>query len=545
MNKRIKTRLLITVGVTVLSVLLFAGFPPATEPGKAPHNWFGLQTMKEKIRLGLDLQGGIRMVLKVVTDDAIRAETDQTIESLRNQMTQDKHITFRQIARSPNLVNQFQVVGVDPAKASEFEQLITDLHPEWDIISRAGEVPGTFTLQLKQQIAQTHRQQAVEQAIQTIRNRVDQLGVTEPVIQQYGGGEEIVVQFPGVSDPAQVKNIIQKTAFLELKLVEGTNTYPNQAAAVQQYGGALPPTLDVLPSSRSAEGGQAYYVVQSHAGITGRDLKSAFTSRDENGRPAVSFSLTAEGAQRFGRLTEQNVGKLLAIVLDGRIVSAPRINSRISDSGIITGGPTGFPPKEADELALVLRSGALPASMVTEDEEVVGPLLGADSIKKGVNSALVALGLVVLFVLFYYRASGINATLAMLLNLVILFGAMAYFGATLTLPGIAGVILTIGVGIDSNVLIFERIREELRAGKAAVSAVATGFNRVFITLVDTHLAALISATFLFLFGTGPVKGFAVTLVIGLVSNMFTAVFVSRTLFELVLARKQRPETISI
>jgi len=327
--------------------------------------------------------------------------------------------------------------------------------------------------------------------------------------------------------------------------VEGTGAYPSQAAAVQQYGGVLPATLDVLPSSRGGEGGPTYYLVQRIAGITGRDLKNAYVSRDDNGRPAVSFSLTAEGAQKFSRLTEANVGRLLAIVLDGRIVSAPQINSRISDNGIITGGPTGFLPKEAEELALVLKSGALPASMKTEQEQVVGPLLGADSIRKGINAAIAALALVVLFVLFYYRASGINATVAMLLNLVILFGALAYFGATLTLPGIAGVILTIGVGIDSNVLIFERIREELRAGKAAVSAVVTGFNRVFITLVDTHLAALISATFLFLFGTGPVKGFAVTLVIGLVSNMFTAVFVSRTLFELVLARKARAETISI
>ena len=307
----------------------------------------------------------------------------------------------------------------------------------------------------------------------------------------------------------------------------------------------MPPALDVLPSSRGAEGGPVYYLVQRVAGITGRDLKNAYVTRDENGRPAVSFSLTAEGAQRFSRLTEANVGKLLAIVLDGRIVSAPQIHSRIADSGQITGGPTGFNPKEAEELALVLRSGALPASMKTEQEQVVGPLLGADSVRKGVNAAVAALSLVVLFVLFYYRASGINATIAMLLNLVMLFGAMAYFGATLTLPGIAGVILTIGVGIDSNVLIFERIREELRAGKAAISAVVTGFNRVFITLVDTHLAALISATFLFLFRTGPVKGFAVTLVIGLVSNMFTAVFVSRTLFELVLSRKGRVESISI
>jgi preprotein translocase subunit SecD len=286
-------------------------------------------------------------------------------------------------------------------------------------------------------------------------------------------------------------------------------------------------------------------VVQQVAAVSGRDLKGAYPSRDENGRPAVSFNLNADGAQRMGRVTEENVGKMLAIVLDKRIQSAPRINSRITDSGIITGGAGGFAPQAAQDLALVLKSGALPASIIYQDEEVVGPSLGADSIRAGIIAAVVALTSVVIFMLFYYRLSGVNATIAMVLNLIVLFAAMAEFGATLTLPGIAGVILTIGVGIDSNVLIFERIREELRAGKTAVSAVSTSFSRVFITLVDTHLAALISATFLFLFGTGPVKGFAVTLVIGLVSNMFTAVFVSRTLFEWVLSRHQRVETLSI
>jgi preprotein translocase subunit SecD len=232
-------------------------------------------------------------------------------------------------------------------------------------------------------------------------------------------------------------------------------------------------------------------------------------------------------------------------VLDGQVVSAPRLNSRITDTGIITGGGAGFSQEEVRELALVLRSGALPASMTPLEESVVGASLGADSVRHGIVASLVALASVVVFVLFYYRASGINATVAMILNLLVLFGAMAYFGATLTLPGIAGVVLTIGMGIDSNVLIFERIREEMRAGKTAVSSVATSFSRVFITLVDTHLAALISALFLLLFGTGAVKGFAVTLIIGLISNMFTSVFVSRTLFEIVLARKGRMDTLSI
>jgi preprotein translocase subunit SecD len=421
---------------------------------------------------------------------------------------------------------------------------VNERFTEWDLVSTAGEIPNTYTLRLKPTQEQTYRDQSIDQAINTIRNRIDQLGVGETVIQKQGGPteNEILVQLPDVTDPARVKNIMQSTALLELKLVD-TGPYANAAAAAQNYGGIVPGNLEVLPSvERGLPSGEGqFYVVQRVASISGRDLKGAYPSRDENGRPAVSFNLNADGAQRFGRVTEENIGKMLAIVLDGRIQSAPRINGRITDSGIITGGASGFAPEAAQDLSLVLRSGALPASIKYLDEEVVGPTLGADSIRAGLIAAIVALVSVVVFMLFYYRLSGVNATIAMILNLVILFGAMSYFGAALTLPGIAGVILTIGVGIDSNVLIFERIREELRAGKTAVSAVITSFSRVFITLVDTHLAALISAIFLFLFGTGPVKGFAVTLVIGLISNMFTAVFVSRTLFEWVLNRKQRTD----
>jgi preprotein translocase subunit SecD len=524
--------LLIIIGVAILCISLFAGFPPT------------IAKMKQKVHLGLDLRGGTQLVLQVVTDDAIRGETDQAIETLSSQLSKE-NIAFRQHTRTQ--INTFQFVGVDPSKDGDFRRILNERLTEWDLTSTAGDVPNTYTVQLKPNQERDYRSQAVDQAIETIRNRIDSLGIGEVVIQKHGGpnDNEILVQLPDVTDPARVKNLMQSTAQLELKLVD-SGPYPTQAAAAQNYGGVVPSNLEVLPSverGSSTEG--TYYVVQQVASVTGRDLKGAYASRDENGRPAVSFNLNADGSTRMGRTTEENIGKMLAIVLDKRIQSAPRINGRISDSGIITGGATGFAPQAAQDLALVLRSGALPASIKYLDEDVVGPSLGADSIRAGLIAALVALVSVIIFMLFYYRLSGVNATIAMILNLIVLFGAMAYFGAALTLPGIAGVILTIGVGIDSNVLIFERIREELRAGKTAVSAVATSFGRVFITLVDTHLAALISATFLFLFGTGPVKGFAVTLVIGLVSNMFTAVFVSRTLFEWVLGRKQRVETLSI
>jgi preprotein translocase subunit SecD len=396
---------------------------------------------------------------------------------------------------------------------------------------------------LKPNVVEVVREQAVDQALQTIRNRVDELGVAEPTLQRHGGpGEhEILVQLPGVTDPARVKNIIKSTALLELKLVEN-GPFASQTAAAESYGGLIPGHLEILPSNErgiDSTTGTSYYVVNRVATVSGRDLRGAFPSRDENGKHAVMFNLNADGAARFGRMTEQNIGRRLAIVLDKRIQSAPTIQGRITDSGQITGGASGFVLQEAQDLSLVLRSGALPASMTYLEERVVGASLGADSIRKGLYASIAALIGVVLFILFYYRWAGVNAAISMALNLLLLFGALAYLGATLTLPGIAGVILTIGVGIDSNVLIFERIREELRAGKTAVAAVTAGFQRVFTTIVDTHLAALISAMFLFLFGTGPVKGFAVTLVIGLAANVFTAVFVSRTLFEWMLSRRSR------
>jgi preprotein translocase subunit SecD len=533
MNKRIRTRSIVIIAITLLSIVLFAGFPPS------------LAGLKKNIRLGLDLKGGTQLVLEVRVAEALRATTDQTVQALQGQLQKD-NIKFLQITRLAD--DKLEARGVDPARDSDFRNLITGTYPEWDITSSQGEAPNTYTLQLKSKAAEEYKRQSVDQALRTIENRVNAMGVTEPVIQKGGSSSQysILVQFPGIDDPEKVKGIIGKPALLELKLVQGTGSYPTKEAALQQFGGVLPSNLEILESAKAdSSGAKSYYVVNKVAGVSGRDLKNAGVTRDENGRPAVSFDLNAAGAEKFGRLTEANIGKLLAIVLDGQVMSAPSINSRITDRGQITGGGAGFAQDEARDLVLVLKSGALPAGMDYQEESVVGASLGADSIRHGVTAALIALASVIVFVLFYYRASGINATVAMILNLVVLFGAMAYFGSTLTLPGIAGVILTIGVGIDSNVLIFERIREEMRAGKTAVSSVTTSFSRVFVTLVDTHLAALISAFFLFLFGTSAIKGFAVTLVIGLVSNMFTAVFVSRTLFEMVLSRKGRADTISI
>ncbi|HEX4997577.1 MAG TPA: protein translocase subunit SecD, partial [Terriglobia bacterium] len=525
-------RLVVIVAVALLSVYLFAGAPPS------------VANMAQRIRLGLDLRGGTQLVLQVQTDDAIRLITDDTAESVKAEMVKQA-IVYRQVNRTE--VDEFTVVGVDETKDAEFRTLIADNQPQWDIASTGGEIPNTYTLKLKPREAAAARDQAVDQAINTIRNRVDEKGVAEAVVQRQGaaaaGEYEILVQFPGVDDPNQVKSLISTTALLELKAV--VKGYSTREDALKDYGGGpIPSNLELLPTKPSAHASDfPFYVVERAAGVTGRDLKTAYSSRDQNNRPAVGFTLTPEGAKKFGVFTEKNIGRGLAIVLDGRVQSAPTIRSKITDNGEITGS---YSIQDVNQMVLLLKSGALPASIKYLQESVLGPSLGADSIRHGVTAAVAALIGVVVFMLLYYRGSGINASVAMVLNLTLLLGAMAYMGSTMTLPGIAGVILTIGVGIDSNVLVFERIREELRAGKTAASAVATGFNRVFITLVDTHLAALISAGILYATSSsGPVRGFAVTLVIGLVSNMFTAVFVSRTLFEMVLNRKSSAEAISI
>ena len=529
MNKRIRTRLLMILSMLAICISLFAGFPPS------------LANMKNRIQLGLDLRGGIELVLQVVTDDAVRADTDQTIENLRSSFLKES-VHFRQIVRKTN--DSLLIVGIEPADEPRFRRVVTRELADWDLQQAENQNIAGFSLKASR--ATAIREEAFDQAMKTIRNRIDQIGVTEPVFQRYGGtgSYEMLVQLPGIGDMNRVKDVIQSTALLELKLVDA-GPFPSEFAATANYGGSIPDDLELSGMDARAGRPQVFYVVRRAAAITGRDLKTAFTSRDRNSHPAVGFNLTADGSHRFSQLTEQNIGKRLAIVLDGKVQSAPGIDGRISDSGIIEGGPAGFPPEEAKDLAVVLRSGALPASIRYLGESLIGPTLGAASIRSGVLASAVSLASVATFMASYYRWAGLNAIIAMVLNIIVLLAAIAYFGITLTLPGIAGVTLTIGVGIDSNVLVFERIREELRAGTTAAAAVATSFSRVFVTLIDTHLAALISAAFLFLFGTGAIKGFAVTLVIGLVSNMFTSVFVSRTLFDWALARQGHEAKISI
>jgi preprotein translocase subunit SecD len=514
MNKSIRWRVLAIVAVVAIGA--WAVYPPS-----------------QKIKLGLDLKGGVHLVLRVQTDDALRLETETTKERLREELAKAGAPSVTATTISPT---EFQLSGVPPEQDAMLRQIATEVE---QVYNRESGTAGTYVFRMKPNIANQMRQETVAQAMRTIDRRVNELGVAEPLVARHGGTDQILVQLPGVTDVGRAKEIIRSTALLELKeVIQGPAASKEQL--LQSTGGVVPPDAEVLPGSADgrtagAGGGVMYYLVKKTPIVSGRDLRNAKPSLDENNRPAVSFSLKPEGASRFGNWTGSNIGRYLAIVLDGRVESAPVIEGRITDDGRIAGN---FTQPEVQDLALKLRSGALPASLVYLEERTVGPSLGADSIRAGVMASLVGLSLVVLFMLAYYKLAGFNAVLAMAINLLVLLALMVYFQATMTLPGIAGFILTIGMGVDSNVLIFERIKEELATGKGARAAVGAGFDRVFLTILDTHVSSLIAAAFLFQFGTGPIRGFATTLSIGLLTNVFTSVFVSRTLFEMMLSRRQ-------
>jgi preprotein translocase subunit SecD len=494
--------------------------------------------MSRQLKLGLDLKGGVHLVLRVNTDDALRISTNTTSEQLREAL-RTAGVNVSSIAvTSPTM---FRVEGVPGDRDAEFKRVAADTtSASYDQNAGGG---GAYDFVMKPNIAQDQRQQAVDQALQTIERRVNELGVSEPNIALYGQAfDQILVQLPGVSDVNRAKSIISNTAILELKLVEA-GPAPTREALLQSYNGQVPQDMEVLTGATgSADAPTQFYLVRKVAAVTGRDLRNAKPSLDENNRPAVSFSLTNEGSRKFGKATGENIGRLLAIVLDNRVRSAPRIDGKITDEGKIYGS---FTQEEVADLSLTLRSGALPASLTYLQQLVIGPTLGADAIRSGVTASLAGLFLVIAFMLVYYRLSGVNAVVALTMNLIILLGMMAYMGASMTLPGIAGFVLTMGIGVDSNVLIFERIKEELANQRGVRAAINAGFGRVFWTLLDTHVASLISAAFLFQFGTGAIRGFAVTLFLGLLSNLFTSIFVSKTLFELALGRRHQVATLSI
>ena len=542
MNSNLRWKAIFVVTVIVLCIYGLIGLPDF------PTSWTTVKgNLSQRIRLGLDLQGGTHLVLQVQVNEAVRQETNQRVSQLYTQL-RDKNIASDQpIATSDT---QIKVSNLAPDRIGDFRNLVSDSFADWDPpVAAPGEANG-YLLNMKSAAISAIQQRTMDQSVTTIRRRIDQLGLREPVIEPYGQGDnEIIVELAGEGDPTQAKTIISQGGALEVRLVEDTRSYTSQAEAQAAHNGVLPPNTELLPgkgNAASSSGGaeQVWWLVSTTPVITGRDLRSARAQRSSK-NPLyydVGFNLTTDAGRRFGAFTEPNIGKSIATILDHKVELVATLNGKIEDQGVIEGT---FTEQEASDLALILEAGALPASITYLEERTVGPSLGADSIRHGMQASLTSLVVVLIFMLVYYRSAGANAVIALLLNLLILLAALAYFTAVLTLPGIAGVILTIGMGVDSNVLIFERIREELRAGKSPVSAVDLGFKRAFLTIIDTHVTTVVSAIFLFLFGTGPIKGFAISLTIGLVANLFTSVYVSRMIFDWHLSKSTQQTELSI
>jgi preprotein translocase subunit SecD len=540
MSSQLKWKFVLIAGAIVLCIYGVIGLPAFPTSGMQVK-----QNLADRIQLGLDLKGGSHLVLQVQVEEAIGQRCDQTIDLLTRQL-HDKHIGFGEIRRVDDM--HILVRDVDPATSADFRDLVNTQLTDWTLSPAAGENNG-YLLTLKPSVIADLRTQTMDQSLETITRRINEMGLKEPTIAFTGrGNDEILVQLPGEGDPTRAKSVIQAGGQLELTLVADEQTYPSQSAALAAHGGVLPQGTEIVPgrsdSGSGSDQSQVYYILDRASIVTGQDLVGATPqpSTDYPGQFEINFHLSTAAAARFGPFTETNIGKRMAIVLDHKVYTAPTIRGRIEDNGQITGN---FSEDQAKDLALVLRAGALPASIKYLEERTVGPSLGADSIRDGVRASVGSLIVVMIFLVIYYRLSGVNAVVALLLNLLILVAFMAFAGAVLTLPGIAGVVLTIGMGVDSNVLVFERIREELRNGKLPAPAVDVGFERAFRTIIDTHITTLVSAAFLFLFGTGPVKGFAVTLTIGLIANLFTSIYVSRVIFDYHLSRMDRQAQLSI
>ena len=543
MNKNFLLKLAFIVATVVFFLFGILGVP------KSLSGQGLLAAVSDHIHLGLDLSGGTHLILQVQVNDAVNVVAQNAEEVLKEQL-RNRKIDYSEISQPDpqNSPDRLVLKGVQSSARSDLLTIVQERLPEYDITGAAN---NTWNLSMKPSALTDLKNKAVTQAIQTIRNRIDALGVSEPTIEEHGLGQyQILVQLPGVDDFGRVKDIMQSTAMLEIKQSLG-GPYPSEQAALQDKGGVIPADA-ILLQGHSMPGaeteGQAWYLVSRISAVSGKDLRDAQASSDQNGQPSVSFSLTGEGGQRFYSFTSAHVGDSLAVVLDNKVQEVANIKEPIRDQGSISGGR--MTEQQAKDLSMILRSGALPASIKYLQEETVGPSLGADSIRSGVRATIIGMVAVLIFMLIYYRGAGINADVALIMNLIILLGFLGWstiagVNIALTLPGIAGVILTVGMGVDSNVLIFERIREEVRNGKTPPSAVDQGFSHAWITIVDTHVTTIVSAAILFIFGTGPVKGFATTLTFGLLANLFTAVFVSRFIFDWVLSRKQRGEALSI
>ncbi|HEX3436077.1 MAG TPA: protein translocase subunit SecD [Pseudacidobacterium sp.] len=539
MRKNLTQKTILIVAVLIVFVFGIFGIPKGLS-GTALK-----EAILNRIQLGLDLKGGTHLILQVMVDEAVNAATDNDVARIQSDLQQNG-ITVGSITK-PDVSHPETILisGVPVDRTGDVRSILSQrFGNQYEIASGAN---NTFTLTMKPTAVADLKKRAMEQAIEVIRTRVDSLGVSEPVIQEYNlGSNQILVELPGMDDPARVKDVIQSTARLEIHLVLG-GPWPNEQAALQALGGSVPYDsllLHAVPGAVGPSSNDAVFQIKRVPEVAGTDIRDAQPQRNPNtNEPEVVFYLTAAAGNHFADFTAANKGKSLSIVLDNKIQEVATIRDQIRDTGTISGG--GITEQAAKDLSMLLRTGALPASIHYLQESTVGPSLGADSVRQGVMASIVGMLAVMIFMLIYYRGSGINADLALFLNLVILLGFMGYTRSVLTLPGIAGVILTIGMGVDSNVLIFERIREELRAGKSPSAAVDQGFAHAWTTIIDTHVTTIVSAAILFIFGTGPVRGFAVTLTFGLLANLFTAVFVSRVIFDAHLNKKQRGEALSI
>jgi preprotein translocase subunit SecD len=541
MGKSLKGKTAAIIVVLVVFCYGIFGIPHGLSPAALK------DAMLSRIRLGLDLKGGTRLVLLVHVQEAVGSTTDREVEQVQDDL-QKAGITGVQVHKlDPAHPETITISGIPQGKGSNVRSVLEGSdYINYDLASNPD---GSERLSLKQSAISDIEAHALDQSLETINDRINTLGVSETNVQKYGVGDnELVVELPGISDPDRVEDAIHNTSKLAVYAVV-SGPYENDQAAMTALNGVVPPEDWLVHGNTSPTSPDEVYLLERQSQVEGTDFRDAQPSTDVNGRPNLTFTLTTDAGDRFYKYTsahskDSSSPGSMAIVLGGKIKEVATINSAIRDRGEIEGS---FSPEEVSNLSLMLRTGALPATIDTLDTFTVGPTLGAESIHQGVVAAITGMLAVMAFMLIYYRGAGINADLALLLNLVILLGFMGFVGGTLTLPGIAGVILTIGMGVDSNVLIFERVREEMRSGKTAAAAIQKGFGMTgaLITIVDTHVTTIVSAGILFLFGTGPVKGFALTLTFGLLANLFTSVFVSRTIFDAILEKKERGAALSI
>lgn len=561
-NTGLWIRTAIIIAITLAGIYLVIG--PRRTPTAADFSWEGIKAnLAENINLGLDLKGGSHLVMRVKTDDYLKTLTENNAQAAMTAATDAKLPVSGNNVIADGSNYAVELTLSDPAQA---QAVIDEVKKKVDFVNWTETTSGnTIRWTLPSQIQQVLKIQAVDQAMKIIESRINAFGVKEPTLQKHGAESsgQILLQMPGVDDPERIKNLIGAESNLALmKVVSQPNpqpvqTYPTEEAAKQSLGGTVPPTRRILPyadkdeptnkssnASPDANKPKQFVVVEYPAIVDGSELREASAgSRTGSDRDfEISFSLKPAGAQKFGDWTGKNINNYMAVVLNGEVKSAAFIKSQIFDQGQITGR---FTKESAEDLALTLKSGALPAKIEYQEERTVGPSLGADSIKAGVEASLGGVIFVVLFMLFYYRGSGVNAVVALVLNMLLTMAALVMIKSTLTLPGIAGLILGIGMAVDSNVLIFERIREEMRDGKSIAGAIELGFDRAFITIIDTHITTILSSVILYIYGSGPIRGFAVTLVLGLLINLFSAVFVSRTIFMWLIEKRPNMEKLSI